>query len=156
MRTVFGIDDAERLARMGERLSSMLDIGMDSRALAAIALPQVRRTFGRGIYKRFLRLRAAADAEIYDEIARRRRATDVEDRDDVLSILLQARDEDGRALTDEELRDELMTLLVAGHETTATSLAWAFELLLRHRPQLARLQARGRARERATASTSTP
>ena len=70
--------------------------------------------------KRFLRLRAAADAEIYDEIARRRRATDVEDRDDVLSILLQARDEEGRALTDEELRDELMTLLVAGHETTAT------------------------------------
>ena len=59
----------------------------------------------------------------------------------MLSILLQARDEEGRALTDEELRDELMTLLVAGHETTATSLAWAFELLLRHRPQLARLQA---------------
>jgi cytochrome P450 len=141
MRTVFGIDDAERLARLGERLSAMLDIGMDSRALAAIALPQVRKTIGRGVYKRFLRLRAAADAEIYDEIARRRRAADVEERDDVLSILLQARDEDGRGLTDEELRDELMTLLVAGHETTATSLAWAFDMLLRHRPQLARLQA---------------
>jgi cytochrome P450 len=141
MRTVFGIEDAERLARLGERLSAMLDIGMQSRALAAIALPQIRRTVGRGIFKRFLRLRAAADAEIFDEIARRRRATDVEDRDDVLSILLQARDEEGRALTDEELRDELMTLLVAGHETTATSLAWAFDLLLRNRPQLARLQA---------------
>jgi cytochrome P450 len=141
MRTVFGIEDAERLARLGERLSSMLDIGMQSRALAAIALPQIRRTVGRGIFKRFLRLRAAADAEIYDEIARRRRATDVEDRDDVLSILLQARDEEGRALTDEELRDELMTLLVAGHETTATSLAWAFDLLLRNQPALARLQA---------------
>jgi cytochrome P450 family 135 len=138
---VFGIQDADQMARLGERLASMLDIGMDSRALAAIALPQVRRTVGRGIFKRFLELRAAADAEIYDEIARRRRATDVEERDDVLSILLQARDEDGRALTDEELRDELMTLLVAGHETTATSLAWAFDLLLRHRPQLARLQA---------------
>jgi cytochrome P450 len=141
MRTVFGIDDAERLARLGERLGAMLDIGMQSRALAVIALPQLRRTVGRGVWKRFLRLRAAADAEIYDEIARRRRASDVADRDDVLSILLQARDEEGRALTDEELRDELMTLLVAGHETTATSLAWAFELLLRHRPQLARLQA---------------
>ena len=141
MRTVFGIEDAERLARMGERLASMLDIGMQSRALAAIALPQVRRTIGRPIWKRFLRLRAAADAEIYDEIARRRRASGVEERDDVLSILLQARDEDGRAMTDEELRDELMTLLVAGHETTATSLAWAFELLLRHPEQLARLQA---------------
>ena len=97
MRTVFGIDDAERLARLSERLAAMLDIGMQSRALAAIALPQVRRTIGRGIWKRFLRLRAAADAEIYDEIARRRRATDIEERDDVLSILLQARDEDGRA-----------------------------------------------------------
>ena len=58
----------------------------------------------------------------------------------MLSILLQARDEDGRALTDEELRDELMTLLVAGHETTATTLAWAFQLLLRDRTKLARLQ----------------
>ncbi len=141
MRTVFGIDDAERLARLGERLGAMLDIGMQSRALAVIALPRLRRTVGRRIWKRFLRLRAAADAEIYDEIARRRQAADVADRDDVLSILLQARDEDGRALTDEELRDELMTLLVAGHETTATSLAWAFEQLLRHRPELARLQA---------------
>ncbi len=141
MRTVFGIEDAERLARLGERLGAMLDIGMQSRALAVIALPQLRRTVGRNVWKRFLRLRAAADAEIYDEITRRRQASDVADRDDVLSILLQARDEEGRALTDEELRDELMTLLVAGHETTATSLAWAFELLLRHRPQLARLQA---------------
>jgi cytochrome P450 family 135 len=141
IRTVFGVDDAERLERLGRRLSAMLDIGGDPRALAAIAVPKVRQTVGRRVWKRFLRLREAADTEIYDVIARRRQAGDVEERDDVLSILLQARDEDGRALTDEELRDELMTLLVAGHETTATSLAWAFELLLRHRPQLARLQA---------------
>lgn len=141
MRTVFGINEADRLERLGDRLSSMLDIGGQSRALAVIALPRARRTIGRGIWKRFVRLRGAADAVIYEEIARRRLATDVEERDDVLSILLQARDEEGRALTDEELRDELMTLLVAGHETTATSLAWAFELLLRHPAQLARLQA---------------
>ena len=75
MRAVFGIEDAERLARLRERLGAMLDIGMQSRALAAIALPPVRRTIGRGLWKRFLRLRAAADAEIYDEIARRRQAT---------------------------------------------------------------------------------
>jgi cytochrome P450 len=141
MRTVFGIEDAERLARLGERLAAMLDIGMQSRALAAIAIPPVRKTVGRPLYKRFLRLRAAADAEIYDEIARRRQATDIEDRDDVLSILLQAHDEDGRPMTDQELRDELMTLLVAGHETTATSLAWAFDLLLRHPAELERLSA---------------
>ena len=141
MRTVFGIQDAERLARLGERLAAMLDIGMQSRALAAIAIPPVRKTVGRGLWKRFLRLRAAADAEIYDEIARRRQATDIAERDDVLSILLQAHDEDGRPMTDNELRDELMTLLVAGHETTATSLAWAFDLLLRHPAELERLTA---------------
>jgi cytochrome P450 family 135 len=58
----------------------------------------------------------------------------------VLSILLQARDEEGNAMTDVELRDELMTLLVAGHETTATTLAWAFDLLLRHPAELSRLR----------------
>ena len=141
MRTVFGIQDAERLARLGERLGAMLDIGMQSRALAAIAIPPVRKTIGRGLWNRFLKLRAAADAEIYDEIARRRRVTDIAERDDVLSILLQAHDEDGRPMTDNELRDELMTLLVAGHETTATSLAWAFDLLLRHPAELGRLMA---------------
>jgi cytochrome P450 family 135 len=141
MRTVFGIQDAERLERLSQRLAEMLDIGMQSRALAAIAIPPVRRTLGRRIWKRFLRLRAAADAEIYDEIARRREVADIADRDDVLSILLQAHDEDGRPMTDQELRDELMTLLVAGHETTATSLAWAFDLLLRHPAELARLRA---------------
>jgi cytochrome P450 len=141
MRTVFGIEDAERLARLSERLGAMLDIGMQSRALAAIAIPPVRKTIGRRLWKRFLRLRAAADAEIYDEITRRRQATDIEQRDDVLSILLQAHDEDGRPMTDQELRDELMTLLVAGHETTATTLAWAFDLLLRHPAELERLTA---------------
>jgi cytochrome P450 len=65
----------------------------------------------------------------------------VAERDDIFSMLVQARDEDGQAMTDRELRDELMTLLLAGHETTATGLAWTFELLFR----------RPAARERATA-----
>ena len=61
------------------------------------------------------------------------------DRDDVLSMLLEARHEDGSPMSDQELRDELMTLLVAGHETTATTLAWAFERLAREPAVLARL-----------------
>src|SRR6185312_9972738 len=73
----------------------------------------------------------AVDAELHRLIAERRAAPDLEARDDVLSTLLLARDEDGRGLSDAELRDELMTLLVAGHETTANSLAWAFERLSR-------------------------
>jgi cytochrome P450 family 135 len=78
---------------------------------------------------------------IYAEIARRRAVDDLEERTDVLSMLLLARDEHGEALTDAELRDELVTLLVAGHETTATGLAWAFELLLRNPDALARARA---------------
>jgi cytochrome P450 len=71
------------------------------------------------------------DELIFDEIARRREEPDLEDREDVFSMLLLARDEDGEPMTDQELRDQLVTLLVAGHETTATGLAWAFDLILR-------------------------
>jgi cytochrome P450 family 135 len=141
MRAVFGIEDAGRLERLRDSLGRLLDIGMHPTGLARIVVPPLRRTIGRNYWKRFLRLRADVDAVLYDEIARRRAAPDTAERDDVLSVLLQARDEDGRPMTDVELRDELMTLLVAGHETTATSLAWAFELLLRHPRELERLQA---------------
>src|SRR5262249_53953930 len=70
----------------------------------------------------------AIDTLIYEEIARRR--AQPTGGSDVLSMMLEARDEDGRAMTDVELRDELVTLLLAGHETTATALAWTFERLL--------------------------
>jgi cytochrome P450 len=81
------------------------------------------------------------DEVTYAEIARRRAQVDLEDRADILSLLLLARDEDGQAMTDQELRDELVTLLLAGHETTATSVAWAIERLVRHPDKLARLVA---------------
>jgi len=88
----------------------------------------------------FRRVLEPADTLIYEEIRRRRRAPDLEERDDVLSLLLQARHEDGSPMSDRELRDELMTLLTAGHETTATSLAWALEALARHPRVLTRLR----------------
>ena len=81
-----------------------------------------------------------ADALLYEEIGRRRGEPDLEERPDVLSLLLRARDEEGRPMTDAELRDELFTMLGAGHETTATGLAFAFELLLRNPPALERLR----------------
>lgn len=71
------------------------------------------------------------DEALYELIAERRAATDLEERDDILSMLVAARDEDGKPMTDVEIRDELVTLIVAGHETTATALAWAFERLTR-------------------------
>jgi len=89
---------------------------------------------------RFEERRRRVDELIYDEIARRRQAPDLDQREDVLSMLLLARDEDGRPMTDVELRDQLVTLLVAGHETTATGLAWVFDLLLRNPRVLAKLR----------------
>ena len=80
------------------------------------------------------------DELIYAEIRERREDPDVAEREDILSLLIQARHEDGEPMSDEELRDELVTLLVAGHETTATSLAWSIERLVRHPEKLERLR----------------
>jgi len=91
--------------------------------------------------KRFEEQRRAVDEILFAEIARRREQPDLEERDDVFSALVLARDEDGSALTDQEVRDELVTLLVAGHETTATGLAWTFDLLLHTPHALERLRA---------------
>jgi cytochrome P450 len=79
----------------------------------------------------FERRKQAVDEIIYAEIARRREDPQLAERDDVFSALLLARDEDGEVLSDREVRDELLTLLLAGHETTATGLAWTFDLVLR-------------------------
>jgi cytochrome P450 len=136
LRAVFGIDDRERMERLRPHLSTMLEINPIF-GIAPFLRIDIGPRFGWG---RFARARAAADAMIYDEIARRRADPDIADRGDVLSLLLQSRDDAG-GLTDAELRDELITLLIAGHETTATALAWAFERLLRHPDVLARLRA---------------
>src|SRR5207237_5537062 len=88
------------------------------------------RFANREAIQRFEARKQSLDQMIYEEIALRRKAPDLAERDDVLSMLLAARDENGQPMTDGELRDELVTLLVAGHETTATGLAWAFDLVL--------------------------
>jgi len=83
---------------------------------------------------------AEVDSALFAEIAEHRLRPDLEERDDILSVLMQARFEDGSEMSDEDLRDQLMKLLLAGHETTATALAWTFDLLLRHPRELARLR----------------
>jgi cytochrome P450 len=93
-----------------------------------IELRNAGRREPRGILRAAL---ALVDRHVYALIRARRSSGSDADRHDVLSLLLEARDEDGVALTDRELRDELMTLVLAGHETTANSLAWTFERLLR-------------------------
>ena len=126
LRAVFGLDPGPRLEAIRTRLTEILDIG--SKPLGLI--PQLQRApFGFGPWARFDELSAETDALIYELIEERR--TGDEERDDVLSMLLEARHEDGSPMSDIELRDELMTLLVAGHETTASALAWSFERIAR-------------------------
>jgi len=126
LRAVFGLDPGPRLEGIRTRLTEVLDIGAKPGSL----IPQLQRApLGIGVWARFERLMAETDALIYELIKERRAAG--EDRDDVLSMLLEARHEDGSPMSDVELRDELMTLLVAGHETTASALAWAFERIAR-------------------------
>jgi cytochrome P450 len=139
MGAIFGVGEGERREELKRRVRATLDPMAPRLGLLVFALSGGR--FGdRGAMARVQERRRELDALIYDEIARRRGEPDLSERDDVLSLLLGARDEDGAAMTDAELRDELVTLLVAGHETTATGLAWAFDLLLHNPRVLARLE----------------
>ncbi len=137
LRAVFGVDEGERLTRLRDELRRTLNLlGNPRRAVFMVILgPERLRRF-----PPFRRNMERIDRLLFEEIAARRDAADLAERDDILSLLLQARHEDGRPMSDRELRDELMTLLVAGHETTATALSWAVELLARHPAELERLE----------------
>lgn len=139
VRAVFGVTDPARSDELKRRLREMIDPVASRVNVLLLVLTGGRRGSGAG--ESFAAQRRAVDELIYEEIADRREASDLADREDVLSMLVTARDEGGSPMTDEELRDELLTLLVAGHETTATALAWAFELLLRDPAALSRLRA---------------
>jgi cytochrome P450 len=138
MRAVFGVHDEERLVRFERLIETFSD-----RVSAVLAFPMLRRNLGPwSPWSRFQRARAELDAFIYEEIALRRAEVEAgrEGHDDVLSLLLAARHDDDSPMSDEELRDELVTVLGAGHETTATGLAWAMERLLRAPDALAKLR----------------
>jgi cytochrome P450 family 135 len=135
MRAVFGVRGRDEIEHLRRVLLEMLEWTMSPRRFAMVALMPPERL---ARYEPFRRVMAPVDEALHAEIARRRRAEDLGEREDILSLLLQAGDAEGDGLTDDELRDELMTLLVAGHETTATGLGWAFERLLRHPEALAR------------------
>jgi cytochrome P450 len=137
LRAVFGVDEGEGLNRLRDQLRRTLNLLSDPRRAIFMVLlgPDRLRRF-----PPFRRQMERIDRLLYEEISARRGATDLAERDDILSLLLQASHEDGRPMSDRELRDELMTLLVAGHETTATGLSWAIELLARHPEPLSRLE----------------
>lgn len=125
LRAVFGLSEGERYQQLEELLSVMLEETGSPMSVSMLYFPSLRRDLGSwSPWGRFLRQRQQIDQLIYDEINERRSQPDSSGTD-ILSLLMSARDEAGEPMTDKELRDELMSLLVAGHETTATALTWA-------------------------------
>lgn len=138
LRVVFGVSSGARLERLRTMLSTVLEeTTAPGRQVLGLAL---QRFGGNGPFARFEGQLRAVDELLFAEIAEHRTRPDLEEREDILSMLMTAEFEDGSRMEDQELRDQLMTLLLAGHETTATALAWTFDLLLRHPAALARLR----------------
>lgn len=132
LEIVFGVR-----GEVAERLRQAL-VAMRGPLGTIIMLPWMRRDFGPGSpWRVFIRRRARVYDLIAAEMAERRQASDLAERNDVLSMMLTATDEEGRGLSDIDIRDQLLTLVTAGYETTATGLAWAVELLSRHPEALA-------------------
>ena len=136
LRAVFGVAEGPRLRRLAATLRSFLTWTTAVRRGLIYAFLGPDRLMGLPSFRRQFE---ELDRELLAEIADRRRAQDIAERDDILSLLLQARDEQGTPLSDRELRDELVTLLVAGHETTAAALSWALLELARDPEAQARL-----------------
>ena len=144
IQAVLGVRDAARLEEVRTTLRTLLQDVMSPASSVLLAMLGPHRFRRLPMVKRGL---APTNEMLYDEIARRRADPQLEEREDILSLLLQARHEDGQPMSDVELRDELVTLLVAGHETTATALSWALERLVRHPAKLERLRDEVRAGE---------
>jgi cytochrome P450 len=136
LRVIFGTQPGPRHDALHEGLRRTLDLTGGPRGIALMAILGPDRAERYGVFRSVL---GRVDALIDEEIAERR----VRPGDDVLSLLLQARHEGGEPMTGQEIRDELMTLLVAGHETTATALSWALERLARHPDAWQRLRDEG-------------
>jgi cytochrome P450 len=131
MRTVFGVEEVAHLTRLEQALQRLLDATTSPLRLFVLLMltpggPAIQA------WQRLAPTMRRVDALLYDEIGRTRSDPRLAERNDILALLVRARDENGTPMTDSHLRDELMTLLVAGHETTATALAWAIERLARH------------------------
>ena len=132
LRAVFGLDPGPRLDGIRDGLTQNLELGNHPASM----FPFLQR--GRR-FEEFMQRSAKVDSLLFELIDERRAQPGAQEREDVLAMLLAARHEDGSPMSKQELRDELMTLLVAGHETTASELAWAFERLARTPDVLRRL-----------------
>lgn len=137
LQVVFGVSDESRLAVLRPKVNKMVDI--DAKMLLAWSYP---RLFALPPWRGYFKNQQVVDALLYAEIAERRQAHDLAGRDDVLSRLLRVGEVEGETpLSDAEMRDQLVTLLLAGHETTASALSWTLHELGRNPELLARATA---------------
>jgi cytochrome P450 len=136
LRAVFGVEDDRRRTELRQNLVGILSTTRSPRAIG-LTFASLRRLPS---HRRVAQMLADTDRLLFAEIAERRADPELEAREDILSLLVAARFEDGSRMEERELRDQLMTLLLAGHETTATALAWAFDLLFRAPDKLRRLR----------------
>jgi cytochrome P450 len=149
LRAVFGVADEQRRARLRELLKDLLGSTASAGLQFAVLLSR-RLGVGPDPLARLQALSAGIDELLLAEVAERRADPEgTAAREDICSLLVRARFEDGEAMDDREVRDQLVTLLIAGHETTATALAWTLDLLTRHPETLARLASEVRAGEEA-------
>ncbi|HAX89477.1 MAG TPA: cytochrome P450 [Cyanobacteria bacterium UBA11370] len=132
---VFGVNEGERFDQLRTLLTEMLDTFNNPLSSSVLFIKVLQQDLGAwSPWGYFLRKRQEIDQILYAEI-RERRSENNSSREDILSLLMSARDEEGQPMTDVELRDELMTLLFAGHETTATALAWSL-YWIHHHPEV--------------------
>jgi cytochrome P450 family 110 len=135
LKTVFGVYEGERSEQLKQQLKLIADLFRSPFTSSFLFFPFLQKDLGAwSPWGKFLRDRQQLDQLLYAEIAERRENLDP-NRVDILSLLLSAQDEAGNRMSDEELRDELMTLLLAGYETTATAMAWGLYLIHQH-PQV--------------------
>ena len=137
---VFGVTDPDRVERLRAATLALMRIANSRWFLLQTIVVTARNKGWDGRFARVRRATAAIDAIVLEEVAERRRTGDL-DHDDVLGTFLRARDEDGMPMPDAELCDAMRTLLLGGHETTASTLAWILERVSRHPAELAHLEA---------------
>jgi hypothetical protein len=138
VKVIFGVDDPDEVRRLGRPFERLLNLGVSEQLTVRYAL---RRLGTLRVWPARAQANRAIDDIVMPLIARRRDDPGPHEKLDILALLMSARGEDGERLSDSEIRDDLITLMLAGHETTATTLAWVFDLLLHHRNALRRVQA---------------
>ncbi len=141
LEAVYGVQDRERYEELKQRIAKLADIFESPLTSAFLFFPWLQQDLGAwSPWGNFIRQQKAIDKAIYQELATRR-TQDNSQRQDILSLMMSAKDEAGEGMKDIELRDELMTLMLAGHETTATAIAWALYWVYRQPDIKAKLQA---------------